>query len=214
MSSLFYTYLELGFDHISDIKAYDHILFIIALCAIYTLKEWRHVLILVTAFTIGHSITLGLASLDVVRFPSDIVEFLIPVTIFLTALFNLRHKDSFQAKALEPSVVDFTRNQAAISKKIRINYLLALFFGLIHGMGFSNFLRSSLMPGKESNLVSQLFAFNVGIELGQIMIVLFILLLSFVALNVMKVNRRDWTLLISGAAMGISVILMIETKFW
>ncbi len=214
MSSLFYTYLELGFDHISDIKAYDHILFIIALCAIYTLKEWRHVLILVTAFTIGHSITLGLASLDVVRFPSDIVEFLIPVTIFLTALFNLRHKDSFQAKVLEPSVVDFTRNQAAISKKIRINYLLALFFGLIHGMGFSNFLRSSLMPGKESNLVSQLFAFNVGIELGQIMIVLFILLLSFVALNVMKVNRRDWTLLISGAAMGISVILMIETKFW
>ena len=97
---------------------------------------------------------------------------------------------------------------------VNLNYILALFFGLIHGMGFSNFLRSSLMPGKESQLVQQLFAFNVGIELGQIMIVLIILGLSFIALNLMKVNRRDWTLLISGAAMGISLILMIETKFW
>ena len=214
MSSLFYTYLELGFEHISDIKAYDHILFIVALCAIYTLKEWKHVLILVTAFTIGHSITLALASLDIVRFPSNIVEFLIPVTIFLTALFNLRQKDINRSDKLEASVIDFTRNQAAVSRKIRINYLLALFFGLIHGMGFSNFLRSSIMPGRESDLIKQLFAFNIGIELGQIMIVLIILLMSFISLNVMKVNRRDWTLLISGAAMGISVILMIETKFW
>ena len=181
MSSLFTTYLELGFEHISDIKAYDHILFIVALCAIYTLKEWKHVLILVTAFTIGHSVTLALASLDVVKFPSNVVEFLIPVTIFLTALFNLRQKDA-------------TAEMISSRKMVNLNYLLALFFGLIHGMGFSNFLRSSLMPGKESQLVQQLFAFNVGIELGQIMIVLIILGLSFIALNLMKVNRRDWTL--------------------
>ncbi len=201
MSSLFTTYIELGFEHISDIKAYDHILFIVALCAIYTLKEWKHVLILVTAFTIGHSLTLALASLDVVRFPSQIVEFLIPVTIFLTAVFNLRRLDKNDVKI--PS-----------QKMSNLNYFIALFFGLIHGMGFSNFLRSSLMPGKESDLISQLFAFNVGIELGQIMIVIIILLLSFISLNIMKVNKRDWTILISGMAMGISVILMIETKFW
>jgi len=201
MSSLFYTYLELGFYHISDIKAYDHILFIVALCAIYSFSEWKRVLILVTAFTIGHSLTLALATLDLVRFPSKIVEFLIPVTIFLTALFNLRQRD----RTLELN---------ASQKSVNLNYILALFFGLIHGMGFSNFLRSSLMPGRESNFIKQLFAFNVGIELGQIMIVFMILSLSFLALNIMKVNRRDWTMLISGAAMGISVILMIETKFW
>ena len=201
MSSLFYTYLELGFEHISDINAYDHILFIVALCAIYTIKEWKHVLILVTAFTIGHSITLAIAALDVVRFSSEIVEFLIPVTIFLTAFFNVRQLD--KTTLANPS-----------QKKLNLNYFIALFFGLIHGMGFSNFLRSSLMPGRESDLVAQLFAFNIGLEIGQIMIVLIILFLSFVALNILKVDKRDWTLLISGAAMGISVILMIETKFW
>lgn len=216
MSSLFYTYLKLGFEHISDINAYDHILFIVALCAIYTINEWKHILVLVTAFTIGHSVTLALASLDVVRFPSNIVEFLIPVTIFLTALFNLRQKDNYISEHTTIPVIDTyeKNNNMVASKKINLNYLIALFFGLIHGMGFSNFLRSSLMPGRESDLVKQLFAFNIGIELGQILIVFVILLLTFVALNIMKVNKRDWTILICGAAMGISVILMIETKFW
>ncbi len=202
MSSMFSTYLSLGFDHISDITAYDHILFIIALCAIYRLQEWRKVLILVTAFTLGHSITLALAVLDVISFPGKIIEFLIPLTILITSIYNVWRGDSSSLA------------QNTFSRSLNINYGFALFFGLIHGMGFSNFLKSTIMPGQESQLVSQLFAFNIGIELGQLMIVVFILITSFIALDKLKIKQRDWRIFISGAAAGISLILMMETKFW
>ena len=121
MKSIFSTYLELGFDHISDINAYDHILFLVALCAIYRLKEWKKILVLVTAFTIGHSITLALAALDIINFPSKIVEFLIPVTILITSLYNV----IAPTNRLE---------NTTFNKKISVNYFFALFFGLIHGL--------------------------------------------------------------------------------
>ncbi|MEM1321695.1 MAG: HupE/UreJ family protein [Bacteroidota bacterium] len=199
MSSVFSTYLQLGFDHISDITAYDHILFIVALCAIYRLREWRKVLILVTAFTVGHSITLALAVLDIIQFPGDVIEFLIPLTILITSIYNVTRNESLD----QPSGQTFTRS-------LNINYGFALFFGLIHGMGFSNFLKSTLMPGQESELVTQLLAFNIGIELGQLLIVCCILVASFIALNPLNIHQRDWRLFISGATAGISLILMLE----
>ncbi len=202
MSSLFPTFLELGFDHISDIKAYDHIVFIIALCAIYRLGEWKKVLILVTAFTIGHSVTLGLAALDVIRFPKKTIEMLIPVTIFLTAIYNVWKSKEEEGKT-----------NALFSKNLNINYAFALFFGLIHGMGFSTYFRSTIMPGQEADLLKQLFAFNIGVELGQLLIVAVILCASFIALNLMKIKQREWNLFISGAAAGISVILLVEQIF-
>ena len=203
MSSMFSTYLKLGFDHISDITAYDHILFIVALCAIYRLEEWRKVLILVTAFTIGHSITLALAALDILRFSSDVIEFLIPLTILITSIYNVTRKET-------PSLLP----RQTFSRSLNINYGFALFFGLIHGMGFSNFLKSTLMPGQESELVAQLFAFNIGIELGQLLIVCCILIASYIALNPLNIRQRDWRLFVSGATAGISLILMMEAKFW
>lgn len=181
MSTLFQTYLELGFKHISDITAYDHILFIVALCAIYKLSEWKKVAILVTAFTIGHSITLALAALDVISFSKKVIELLIPVTIILTCLYNI-----FMTKSDESDTV--------FNKKISINYGFAMFFGLIHGMGFSNFLKATLMPGEESQLVKQLFAFNIGIELGQLMIVAIILVVSFIAFNLLKIKQSYWNI--------------------
>ena len=197
MKSLFSTYLELGFKHISDITAYDHIIFIIALCAIYKISEWKKILILVTAFTIGHSLTLGLAAMDLIRFPQKTIELLIPVTIFITALYNVFKKET-------------TPNQTGIfNKKLNINYGFALFFGLIHGMGFSTFFRSSILPGMESQLLQQLLAFNIGVEVGQLLIVSLILCASYVALSLGKVKQREWNLFISGAAAGISVILFI-----
>jgi len=196
MQTAFHLFLKLGFDHILGSKAYDHILFVIALCAIYKLAEWRKLAILVTAFTLGHSLTLALAALDVIRFPSPIIEFLIPVTIFLTAISNL-----------------FVPNEKE-KKRINLNYFFALFFGLIHGMGFSNFFKSSLMPGEENQLVGQLFSFNLGVELGQLVIVGMILATSFVAFNIVKIKQREWTLFISGAAAGVAVILMVNAKFW
>ncbi len=196
MQTAFHLFLKLGFDHILGSKAYDHILFVIALCAIYKLVEWRKVAILVTAFTLGHSLTLALAALDLIRFPSPVIEFLIPVTIFLTAIFNL-----------------FVPGEKE-KRRINLNYFFALFFGLIHGMGFSNFFKSSLLPGEENQLVAQLFAFNIGVELGQLVIVGMILATSFFAFNIVKIKQREWTLFISGAAAGVAVILMMNAKFW
>ncbi len=220
MQSLFSTYLEIGLEHIADIRAYDHIVFIIALCAIYSLKEWKHVLILVTAFTIGHSITLALAIFDIIQFPASIIELLIPITILITCFFNVytypkNDKEVNNSNQLDKTLEATTlvSNKKQQDRNIRFNYLLALFFGLIHGMGFSNFLRSSLMPGQESQLGWQLFAFNIGIELGQLLIVAIILSCSFIALNVLKVKQRDWMLFISGAAAGISVTLLVNLVF-
>ncbi|UII33694.1 HupE/UreJ family protein [Fulvivirga ulvae] len=192
--SEFGLYFELGIDHILDVNGYDHILFVIALCAIYVLQDWKRVLILVTAFTIGHSITLALATLRIVNFDSDLIEFLIPVTIFLTAFFNLLKKE-----------------RTVQASKIQTNYLLALFFGLIHGLGFSNFLRSIL--GKEKSIVSPLLAFNIGLEVGQIIIVAVFLIISFILVDIFGVKRRDWRMIISSATAGIALMLIVETKF-
>jgi len=204
MQSTFSTYLQLGFEHISDLKGYDHILFIVALCAIYSFKEWRKVAILVTAFTIGHSITLALAALDIIPINAALIEFLIPVTIFITAIYNVVvHR--FDQKEI---------SEGTFGQKIRLNYLFALLFGLIHGMGFSNFFKSLAMPGQETAFISQLFAFNVGVELGQLSIVAFILLAAYSALNFLKIRQREWTLFVSGAAAGISLIMALERIPW
>lgn len=193
--SEFSLYLQLGFQHISDIAGYDHILFIVALCAVYEIRQWKQLLILVTAFTIGHSITLAIATMGVVLIPSHIVEFLIPVTIFLTAVFNT-----------------LSQQDRTAGRRVNLNYFLALFFGLIHGMGFSNYLRALL--GEEESILVPLFSFNLGLEIGQLMIVAVILSISYLALNTFRVKLREWTLFVSGAAAGIALILMTETKFW
>jgi len=193
--SPFQAYLQLGFQHISDLAAYDHILSIVALCAIYQVQQWRHILILVTAFTLGHSVTLALSTLDIILVPSELIEFLIPVTIFLTAIVNVLRKEG------ELSPIN-----------MRLNYALALFFGLIHGMGFSNYLKTLL--GMEESIWQPLLAFNIGLELGQLLIVAIIVGTSYLFLNLRKVPHREWNLFVSGAAAGISLILIGETWVW
>ena len=182
-------YFGLGWEHIISSNALDHQLFIAALAAIYLLKDWKQVLILVTAFTIGHSLTLALSVMDIVRFPSNWVEFLIPVTIVITAFFNL-----FQKK--------FT------PRSIRINYFLALFFGLIHGMGFANSIR--FMLAGDQQLGWALFGFNVGLEAGQIMVVLILLLLAYLIVNRLKVDRREWVFFLSAGVFALAVKMALE----
>jgi hypothetical protein len=182
-------YFRLGWEHIISANALDHQLFIAALAAIYLLQDWRQVLILVTAFTIGHSLTLALSVLDIVRFPSNWVEFLIPVTIVITAFSNL-----FQKK--------FT------SRSVSINYFLALFFGLIHGMGFANTLR--FMLAKDQNLGWSLLGFNLGLEVGQIVVVLMILLIAHIIVNLIGVNRKEWVIFVSALVFGLAVKLAVE----
>lgn len=193
--SVFRLYLDLGIDHIMDFKGYDHILFIITLCSVYSINEWKRVLILVTAFTIGHSTTLVLATLHILHIDTGLIEFLIPLTIFITALFNTIYRQEKVGITLH-----------------RLKYLAALFFGLIHGLGFSNYLQGLL--GKESGIVKPLFAFNVGIELGQLIIVSLVLGITWLVVNRLKAPRREWNLVLSGAALGISLILMIDRFPW
>ena len=188
-------YLKLGFDHISNLAGYDHILFLIALCAVYRMEQWRKILILVTAFTIGHSVTLAIVSLADVSIPSHIIKFLIPTTIFLTALHNV-----------------ISRHPTDKSSKMGRNYLMALFFGFIHGMDFSNYFKALLFG--DSSVAIPLLGFNLGIELGQLLVVFLIVGVAFLFLNVIKVKHREWNVFISGAAAGMSLISMMENKFW
>jgi len=191
LESEFSIYLGLGFDHILDINGYDHILFVIALCAIYQISEWKKVAILATSFTFGHSVTLALSALDLVSVDSALIEFLIPLTILLTALYNV-----------------YNRRSSYVS--LSIKYSLAVFFGLIHGMGFSNFFRSAAIPGIDEGFITQLLAFNLGVELGQLIIIAFILGLTYVFLEIIKVKVREWNLFISGATAGLSIAMIIE----
>jgi hypothetical protein len=194
--SEFRLYFDLGKDHILDYKnGYDHILFVVALCALYIFRDWKRVLVLVTAFTIGHSITLALATLGIIEIRTDWVEFLIPLTIFITAFSNL-----------------FKNEENLGDRTIQINYGYALLFGLIHGMGFSNYLRGIL--GREKSIISPLLAFNLGLEFGQIIIVVLFMSICFILVDLVGLNRRDWKMVISSAVAGIALILMKDRIFW
>src|SRR5688500_1854781 len=194
--SEFKLYFILGKDHILDYaNGYDHILFVIALCALYQLRDWKNVLILVTAFTLGHSLTLALSTLNVIRVKVELIEFLIPVTILITAGSNI-----------------FKKEDVFTGRAVQINYFYAAFFGLIHGLGFSNYLKSIL--GRDHSIITQLLAFNLGLELGQIIVVAIFLVTSFILVDLFGVNRRDWKMVISSAVAGIAVILIKDKIFW
>ncbi len=185
----FIFYFKLGWEHIISTDALDHQLFVLALASVYTFKDLRQVLILVTAFTIGHSLTLVLSVLDVIRFSGKWVEFLIPCTIFITALNNLLQIDS-------------------ANKSARTNYYLALGFGLIHGMGFANAIR--MMLAQDQKLGLGLFGFNAGLEAGQVFVVAIILVITGFSLNYLKIKSRDWVFFLSSGVFALSVKMAVE----
>ena len=194
--SEFQLYFGLGKSHILDYaNGYDHIIFVVALCALYLTREWKQVLILVTAFTIGHSITLALSTLRIISVKVELIEFLIPLTIFITAVSNL-----------------FKNENNLTSRSVQMNYIFAGFFGLIHGLGFSSYLRSIL--GRDESILTQLFAFNLGLEFGQIIIVAIFMAAAFILVDLFGLNRRDWKMVISSAIAGIALVLMKENMYW
>ncbi len=192
--SEFQAYLSLGFDHITDPNGYDHILFVVALCAIYAFRDWKKVLVLVTAFTLGHSITLALSTLKIITYSSDVIELLIPITIFITALSN------------------FSENSLGESKSPKLRYVLAASFGLIHGMGFSNYLRSLL--GEQESIVMPLFSFNLGLELGQLLIVAISLAIASFFIEILRIKRLTWNHLISGIVAGMALSLILNNELF
>jgi hypothetical protein len=194
----FEIYLPLGFQHITDLNGYDHILFVIALCAIFRLKDWKKVAFLITAFTIGHSITLALATLNLITYSTKLIELLIPVTIVLTCLLNFFHKPAEYSLDVE--------------KPSFFRYPVAMAFGLIHGMGFSNYLRSLL--GTEQSIWQPLLAFNIGLELGQLIIVAIILIINALLLDIFRIKKHNWNLILSGIVLGVALTLIRDAEFW
>ncbi len=190
----FIFYFKMGLFHVLDIKAYDHILFLIVLAIIYQFKQWKKVLWLITLFTIGHSITLALSAYGILNVRADLVEFLIPLTIFITGLMNV-----------------LTAKKASVGKENQ-NLFFALFFGLIHGLGFSNYFK--IMIGKTSDKLVPLLEFALGVEAAQVIIVMLILLVGSLVQSIFGVNRRDWILVGSSIVIGFAFQMMMNRVFW
>lgn len=190
----FVLYFQMGLNHVLDFSAYDHILFLIVLAVVYSFNQWKKALWLITFFTIGHTITLGLAAYNVINVKIELVEFLIPVTIFITGLVNV------------------VRANKASTGKEKLNLFLALFFGLVHGLGFSNYFR--LMIGKEEDKLMPLLEFALGIEASQVIIVLGILVIGTLLQSFFRVSKRDWVLVCSSIVIGFVIPMMIERVFW
>lgn len=188
-----------GLSHISDVTAYDHILFIVVLCAVYPIRNWKSILFLVTAFTLGHSLALALSVLEVVNVSIPLVEFLIPVTILATAIQNIATVATTDdvEKRLEKQGVGWSK------------YGLVTFFGLIHGLGFSNYLRFILL--EEESLILPLLGFNVGLELGQLLIVVIAMGINFIFLNKLRMTQRLWVILVSSIVGIMALQLIIDT---
>ncbi len=182
-------YFKEGWHHIISLNAVDHQLFIVALSAVYILKDWKKVLVLVTAFTIGHSLTLALSIYDVIRANEKWVEFIIPVTIIITAIFNFFVKD-FNKKSLQ------------------LNYFFALFFGFIHGLGFANSIR--FMLASNQKIGPGLLGFNLGLEAGQIICVTIILLAAYIVINVAGLKRTFWIYILSSTTILWAVKFAVE----
>ena len=184
--SEFQTYFTLGYQHILDWQGYDHMIFLLALIAPLYLKEWRSILILITAFTIGHSISLLITTLNLISVNPDLIELLIPITILITSILNI-----------------------TIHKSIRkVNYSITLIFGFIHGMGFSGYLKSLL--GAEQNLVTPLLSFNLGLEFGQIIFTVATVLIVSLLNIFLSVKHRTTNLVLSGIALAVSIFLILE----
>ena len=186
----FYIWFTTGIEHIADWKAFDHILFLLALCCVYSALQWKNVLINITAFTIGHSISLALSVLNFITINSSLVEFLIPITIVITCIFNIIN--SAKNKPINHQIV----------------FILTILFGLIHGIGFSTLLKQML--GKEESILFPLFSFNLGIEIGQLLIVSLSLLLSYIFVSILKIKQSKYANGISLIIFAIALFMAIE----
>jgi hypothetical protein len=185
----FWLYLKLGVNHVLDWRAYDHVLFLVALVAAYNFNHWKRILILVTLFTLGHTASLILASYDIVSVSTNMVEFLIPLTILVAALYNLLMSGKGDRK-----------------KKLWIYYIITVFFGLIHGFGFATYFK---MVNDEGSFLP-LLEFALGIELAQIIVVLIVMIAGFIGQALFRFNLRDWVLVISSIVMGMVIPMLIN----
>lgn len=182
----FLFYFKEGLFHVLDWNAYDHILFLVVLTVPYLISNWKKLFTLVTVFTIGHTFTLAMSAYGVIRVNSSLVEILIPVTILITALYNI-----------------FTAGKKNRNQKIGIHIFAALFFGLIHGLGFSTYFK--MMTASTDSKLLPLLEYTLGIESAQIIIVLVVLIVSFIGQSIFRFSLRDWVMVISSIVIGVAI---------
>lgn len=194
--SEFLIYFNIGLKHVLDITAYDHVLFLLALTVPYDFKDWKRILLLVSLFTLGHTLALLLSVFEIVVIKATIVELLIPITILITALFNI-----------------FTSGKSAKKDNITFIAFITIFFGIIHGLGFSNYFKSILSGGATDKLLP-LLDFALGIETAQIIVVLVALILPFIVQTLFRFSKRDWTLTMSAFIVGVVIPMIIQSEIW
>lgn len=194
--SEFWIFYEIGLRHVLNIRAYDHVLFLIALVIPYAFRDWKRILLLISIFTIGHTIALLLSVYEVIIIKVNLVEFLIPITILIVAIFNF-----------------FAAGKSSKNESISIVGFVTLFFGIIHGLGFSNYFKSILGGSPQSKLLP-LSEFALGIESSQIIVVFVVLILSYIVHTVFRFSKRDWTLVMSSFVIGVVLPIIIESKIW
>jgi hypothetical protein len=194
--SQFWIYFQIGLKHVLDIYSYDHVLFLIALAVPFTFKDWKRIVLLVSLFTIGHTLALILSVFGIIAVRVNVVELLIPITILITALFNL-----------------FTAGKSNKKESINLVFFITLFFGIIHGLGFSSYFKS-ILGGSSTSKLLPLGEFALGIEAAQIVVVFVVLILSYIVQTVFRFSKRDWTLVMSAFIIGVVLPMIIENKIW
>ena len=194
--SEFWIYFQIGLKHVLDIHAYDHVLFLIALAVPFSFADWKRVVLLVTLFTIGHTMALMLSVFEIVTIKVNVVELLIPITILITALYNL-----------------FTAGKSSKRDSINLVFFITLFFGIIHGLGFSNYFKS-ILGGSASSKILPLSEFALGIEAAQIVVVFVVLVISYIIQTVFRFSKRDWTLVMSAFVIGVVIPMIIDSEIW
>lgn len=194
--SEFWIYFEKGLRHILNPFAYDHILFLMVLTVPYAFKDWKRMLLLVTIFTVGHTLALLLSVFGVVIIKANWVDFLIPITILLVSFFNI-----------------FTAGKSSKQESITIIGFVTLFFGIIHGLGFASYFKAIVGDAAQSELLP-LSEFSLGIEASQIIVVLMVLILSYIVQTFFRFSKRDWILVMSSFVIGVVLPLIIESKIW
>lgn len=194
--SQFWIYFQIGLKHVLDINAYDHVLFLIALTVPYLFKDWKRIFILVSIFTIGHTLALILSVYGIITIKVNLVEFLIPITILITAIYHL-----------------FTAGKTSKNDSINLVFFITLFFGIIHGLGFSNYFKTILGGSPTSKLIP-LGEFALGIEAAQLIVVFVVLVISYIVQTVFRFSKRDWALVMSAFIIGVVIPMIIESPIW
>jgi HupE / UreJ protein len=194
--SEFWMYFNIGLKHVLDIKAYDHVLFLIALTVPYAFKDWKRLLLLISLFTAGHTLALLLSVFGMIKINVNLVEFVIPITILIVSIFNL-----------------FTAGKNNKNESISLIAIVTLFFGIIHGLGFSNYFKS-ILPGSATDKLLPVSEFALGIETAQIIVVIVVLIISYIVQTFFRFSKRDWTLVMSAFIIGVIVPMIIHSPVW